>query len=565
MKRIVIIFAIFSVVFANHAKLNVVNNIEGSNFDILIDNSKILKINGYKKVSETVDVPTKVTIGIISLGRILYETKLRLENGSTNTFIINKNKDDDYNNQPILFSKILLRDDGEILLKDEIKESIVDLDETFAPNDGIKSSEMNSSNTKRLNDDSPSNNITRTQLHTVYAGGMYFNPSALNINAGDTVQFINEAGYHDVVVTVGPEMLSLGACSGPCNIGKLVFNTPGNYEYECSIGSHAAQGMVGSISVAEMQDVAKVQIVHNSPYPTVDIYVDGLEALGDVAYRTTTSLIELPTSTTVGIAPANDNIIASFPFTLQTDEHYIVTASGIVGDDNHPFGLVASSLDTSAVDENHFALKVFHGVTDAPAVDIYANGNILIENLSFNEYTEYAQVPVGDYVIDVTASGSTTPVASFSAPLTELGGGSGVVFASGFLSPASSDSSFALILTTPSGYSVQLPSTSTALSTINDYEISPLAFSLNQNYPNPFNPSTTISFDIYEASTVSLSIFDLNGRLVKNLMNGNLGAGTYKIDWNGKSTKGLSVAGGVYFYSINSGETSIIKKMSLIK
>ena len=95
--------------------------------------------------------------------------------------------------------------------------------------------------------------------------------------------------------------------------------------------------------------------------------------------------------------------------------------------------------------------------------------------------------------------------------------------------------------------------------------INPLAFSLNQNYPNPFNPSTTISFDVYEASRVSLSVFDLNGRLVKNLMSGNLGAGTYNIDWNGKNAKGLSVAGGVYFYSITSGESSIIKKMSLIK
>ena len=48
-------------------------------------------------------------------------------------------------------------------------------------------------------------------------------------------------------------------------------------------------------------------------------------------------------------------------------------------------------------------------------------------------------------------------------------------------------------------------------------------------------------------------------------MSGNIGAGTYNIDWNGKNAKGLSVAGGVYFYSITSGESSIIKKMSLIK
>ena len=554
MKRIVILFTFFSFIFADTAIINVVNNLKGKEFSILSNGKQIMKVSDYKVLSRVVEVAQDSEISVYLDGYEVFRSVLKLGTDFINTLIIDKpfpgNNDNDISLtiSPIKTSR-----------NKDYPDEAIEIDSYNYPAPiGQKSYNIN-------DEVEQNNNSSRNQLHVVYAGGMYFNPSGLNINVGDTVQFINEGGYHDVLVTVGPEILSLGACTGPCTIGELVFNTPGDYDYECSIGSHASQGMVGSISVAAMQDIAKVQIVHNSPYPTVDIYVDGSEALGDVPYRATTGLIELPTSTTVGIAPADGEIIANFPFTLEADEHYIVTASGIVGDNSHPFELVASTLETSAVDANHFALKVFHGVTDAPAVDIYANGSILIENLSFKEYTEYAQVPVGDYVIDVTANGSTTPVASFSAPLTGLGGGSGVVFASGFLSPASTDSSFALILTTPSGYSVQLPSTATALSTIDDYEISPLAFSLNQNYPNPFNPSTTISFDIYEASKVSLSIFDLNGRLVKNLMNGNLGAGTYNIDWNGKSTKGLSVAGGVYFYSITSGETSIIKKMSLIK
>ena len=87
------------------------------------------------------------------------------------------------------------------------------------------------------------------EMHTVYAGNMYFNPSSLNINEGDTVKFINEGGYHDVAVTAGPEMLNLSACSGPCTIGTLVFETPGDYDYECSIGYHASMGMVGTILV----------------------------------------------------------------------------------------------------------------------------------------------------------------------------------------------------------------------------------------------------------------------------------------------------------------------------
>ena len=316
----------------------------------------------------------------------------------------------------------------------------------------------------------------------------------------------------------------------------------------------------------EVNQVANVQIIHNSPYPVVDIYVDESEALGDIPYRATTALIGLPISTVVGIAPANDTVIASFPFTLETDANYVVTASGIIGNSQTPFNLFASSLDVAAVDSNHFALKVFHGATDAPAVDIYANGSMLVENLSYSEYAGYVQVPVGDYTIDVTASGSSVSVASFAAPLTNLGGGTGIVFASGFLSPSANDSTFSLILTTPSGYSVELPSTPTALLTVaENSRIQPKVFALNQNYPNPFNPTTSISFDVFELSNISLNIYDLNGRLVKNLMSGNLSQGTYNIAWNGKNANGASVAGGVYLYSITSNNSTIVKKMSLIK
>ena len=406
------------------------------------------------------------------------------------------------------------------------------------------------------------------EMHTVYAGNMYFNPSNLTINEGDTVKFINEGGYHDVAVTAGPEMLNLSACSGPCTIGILVFEIPGDYDYECSIGSHASMGMVGAITVdaVTLDETASVQIIHNSPYPVVDIYVDGTEALGDVPYRATTGLIDLPISTTVGIAPANGDIIASFPFSLVSGGHYVVTASGIVGDTDHPFDLVASTLDTAAVDANHFALKVYHGVTDAPAVDIYANGSLLVDSLDYGDYAGYVQVPVGDYTIDVTANGSTAPVASFSAPLTGLGGGAGVVFASGFLSPARTDSAFTLILTTPSGYSVELPATTTALATDDEIEISPLTFELNQNYPNPFNPTTTIGFQLSNPGNVVIKIFDINGRLVKAFNQTGLNSGSHSVIWNGTNQAGQYVAGGLYLYSLSSGDnSSAIRKMTLVK
>ncbi|MBL6619401.1 MAG: T9SS type A sorting domain-containing protein [Flavobacteriales bacterium] len=97
--------------------------------------------------------------------------------------------------------------------------------------------------------------------HTILAGNLYFNPADLTINAGETVAWVNEGGFHDVngVVSVltgesfgNPENFSLpsvsGDASGVC-MGTHTFTVPGTYNYDCSIGNHAASGMVGSIAV----------------------------------------------------------------------------------------------------------------------------------------------------------------------------------------------------------------------------------------------------------------------------------------------------------------------------
>jgi hypothetical protein len=278
-------------------------------------------------------------------------------------------------------------------------------------------------------------------------------------------------------------------------------------------------------------------------------------------------LLELPITTTVGIAAANDaTILASFDFTLEENANYVVIASGILNDANHPFDLVASTLETSAQDNNSFALKVYHGVTDAPAVDIYADGTLLVSNLSYGSYTEYLQVAAADYTIDVAAHGTTTPVASFAAPLASSGGGAGIVFASGFLAPpATTDSAFTLILTTPNGTSTELPSAPAVLAVKKSDVTSPTSFTLKQNYPNPFNPSTSIDFELRNNGNVEVKVFDINGKLVNTLYNGYLNSGSYGFTWNGKSYDGNMVSGGVYLYSVSNGNDVSVRKMSLIK
>ena len=402
-------------------------------------------------------------------------------------------------------------------------------------------------------------------MYTVNAGSMYFEPQDIVINEGDSIEFINEGGYHDVVITSGPEMFSLPACSGPCNIGVLVFNSPGSYNYECSVGSHASQGMIGTITVNTMGGSADVQIVHNSPYPTVDIYVNEELAIEAVPYRASTGLVELPISNNVGVALTGESVIASFPFELTALQKYIVIATGIVGDPEHPLNLFTSSLQDEAVDDEHFSLKVMHGVTDAPSIDIYANGGLLVENLSYGDFQGYVDVLASDYTLDITVHGETTSVASFSAPLSAFGGMSGVVYASGFLSPAETDSSFTLILTTPSGYAETLHSSGSALSAENLTISVPNDFALLQNFPNPFNPTTSITYYLQTSSPTSVTIYDLMGNKVKDLFSGLENPGYKSINWDATDNDGDLVSSGIYFYKLQVGESFDIKRMMYLK
>jgi photosystem II stability/assembly factor-like uncharacterized protein len=85
-------------------------------------------------------------------------------------------------------------------------------------------------------------------------------------------------------------------------------------------------------------------------------------------------------------------------------------------------------------------------------------------------------------------------------------------------------------------------------------------YSLSQNYPNPFNPSTIINFQLPTNNFVSLIIYDITGKVIETLVNEQLSAGSYKVDWNASR-----YPSGIYFCRIETGNFSKTIKMSLIK
>jgi hypothetical protein len=93
----------------------------------------------------------------------------------------------------------------------------------------------------------------------------------------------------------------------------------------------------------------------------------------------------------------------------------------------------------------------------------------------------------------------------------------------------------------------------------------PTEFSLSQNYPNPFNPNTSISFAVPRKSHVDLSIYDITGARVANLMNSELEPGTYRVNFDGRNESGMILSSGVYFYKLRTDEKTITRKMVFMK
>jgi len=88
----------------------------------------------------------------------------------------------------------------------------------------------------------------------------------------------------------------------------------------------------------------------------------------------------------------------------------------------------------------------------------------------------------------------------------------------------------------------------------------PSCFTVGVPYPNPFNAVVRFSYSLPTASKVDLGVYDLNGRLIQRLINGQQEAGEYRALWNGDGSPA-----GVYFLHLKAGNTVQTKRMVLVK
>ena len=295
---------------------------------------------------------------------------------------------------------------------------------------------------------------------------------------------------------------------------------------------------------------ARLQVIHNAADPgaaQVDIYLNGSLLLDDFAFRAATPFVDVPAGVqlSIGVAPGNStgaqDIIATFTPTLEDGKSYIAVANGVLDPSmfaanpdmkNIAFTLLtADDARESAMNAGEVDLKVLHGASDAPAVDVIARGvGTLVDDAAYGDMTPYLSVPAGSYTLDITpANDNNTIVASFTADLSTLGGGAALVFASGFLAPAANNNgeAFGLFAALPDGTVLPL-STVTSVGREN----APLPVQALSAYPNPARGQTNLRFNVERDAAVTLKVFDISGREVYSSNRGQLAPGQYDADIN---------------------------------
>ena len=152
-------------------------------------------------------------------------------------------------------------------------------------------------------------NYSAQTTHTINAGSYYYNPTNLTVQVGDSVIWINDGGLHDVngntnSITNQPFNNPVTFDSPSTNtVGAVIyaykFSVPGTYNYDCSVGSHAANGMVGSIIVTDpstnINTAGTNYLIY--PNPTSDyVYLSGINGDSKATVYDITGKLLLSTS-----------------------------------------------------------------------------------------------------------------------------------------------------------------------------------------------------------------------------------------------------------------------------
>ncbi len=326
------------------------------------------------------------------------------------------------------------------------------------------------------------------------------------------------------------------------------------------LGQDPAFGLFAALpngTVVELTPVSRVQIIHNSPEPTVDLYIDGELAVDDLAFREATPFLDAETRIPyeIAVAPANSqsvaDAIATFSgVTFEDGKSYVVFATGVVGDPETPFDLrIFDAARERSENPDNVDILLYHGAPDAPEVDVVAAGvGVIFDNIAYGEFSaDYLSVPAATYTLNVTpATDNTVIVKSYTAPLEGFAGGAGVAFATGFLAD---EPAFGVWVALPDG-------TTFPLSEIVASEEVKALLPGFRIMPNPVTDLAQIELTFADAAdNVSLIISDATGKTLQTRTLGNQFAGTQTV-----ALDATNLAQGVHFCTIVTEKGVITKR-----
>ena len=194
----------------------------------------------------------------------------------------------------------------------------------------------------------------------------------------------------------------------------------------------------------------------------------------------------------------------------------------------------------------------------AKALAIDKNGSVYVTGYSSGGSSDMDYATIKYY-----SNGETAWVMRYNGPSNDSDHGMAIavddssnVYVTGYCTDSTTDDDYCTIkyVKTPSGVRDETGSRQ-----------KPKEFALSQNYPNPFNPSTKIEFTLAKSGFVTMRIYDILGRKVRTLVSENLPSGYKSVLWDGKNDRGEQIASGIYFYELKVGESTLSKKMILLK
>ena len=179
-------------------------------------------------------------------------------------------------------------------------------------------------------------------IHIINAGSYYFTPVILTINAGDTVEWINDGGNHDVNADINSQTGSsfnnplsfqspVTSITG-ATIHTQIFTLAGTYSYDCSVGSHAAAGMVASITVNAASNSIYDIVSGSADHTTLKAAIDACTLNGFLSDPGTLTLFA-PTDAAFNLLPSGTvaALLADIPQLTDILKHHVVGSSVMSG------------------------------------------------------------------------------------------------------------------------------------------------------------------------------------------------------------------------------------------